>query len=252
VQLAHLDSLPPIEHDQLQDGDVDLWCFFYEEALRQRALFERYEALMTREERNRRDRFHFERDKHLYVATRALVRTVLSEYEPTAPADWRFHHNSHGKPFVAGSSFHFNLANTRGLVVCAVSRQEVGVDAEDTSRNTETITIADSFFSPAEVRALKRLPPEHHRERFFSYWTLKESYIKARGLGLAIPLADFSFELDEGDGICISFEPGLDDDPARWQFRLLLASPVHYLAVGLPHPKLNLRAKQFIPLTSAT
>src|SRR6185436_18685723 len=98
---------------------------------------------------------------------------------------------------------HFNLTNTRGLVACAVSvaHAEVGVDAEALDRSGETVAIADRYFSTEEVRALRALPESAQRQRFFAYWTLKESYIKARGLGLRLPLDQFSFRLGESIGI---------------------------------------------------
>ncbi len=79
----------------------------------------------------------------VYVATRALVRTVLSRYATVAPGEWRFAIGEHGKPRVANldvtPSIYFNLANTAGLVVCAVSvaHELIGVDVERTDRKLE-------------------------------------------------------------------------------------------------------------------
>lgn len=233
-------SLPPIDVSETLSGApgiVDLWCFFYE-GVDDPALLAAHDALMTPAERARRDRFVFEKDRRLYLATRALARTTLSAYAPVAPAAWRFAEGSHGKPYIdaprPAPRLHFNLTNTLGLVVCAVSvaHDAIGVDAENVARAGETVSIADSYFSPFEVRALRARPAVEQPRRFFSYWTLKESYIKARGLGLALPLDQFSFHLDEGPEIGVSFDPRLGDDAARWRFALIDASPVHALAVG--------------------
>ena len=249
-----LSDLPAVDAERpaaAAADTVDLWCFFYEEALQDAARRQRYAALMTPDEQARHQRYHFEKDRRLFLATRALVRTVLSRYAATSPADWRFVCNEYGKPRIAGEAtqLHFNLSNTRGLVVCAVSKKHhaLGVDAENVRRDSETVAIADRFFSPSEVRALHAQPHDKQRERFFSYWTLKESYIKARGMGLAIPLGDFSFELDAGRDITIGFTPQLDDDPARWQFALLRASADHFVAVGVAAERLTLRATTFTP-----
>ena len=256
AQLTPMDQLPAIAPDErlsLAEGEVDLWCFFYAQPCADPQLCARYDALMTSQERAQQQRLLFDKDRRLFLATRALVRTVLSRYGATAPSDWRFEHNRYGKPFLADGSIHFNLTNTRGLVVCAVSQhhEALGVDAENLERKTETVEIADRFFSASEVRALHALPADRHQQRFFSYWTLKESYIKARGMGLAIPLGDFSFELDDGDDIAIAFAPTLEDEPHRWQFRLLRASPEHFVAVAIGSDSdapLRLRASRFTPL----
>jgi 4'-phosphopantetheinyl transferase len=255
-QLAPIHRLPRIEPStaiSLAPGGVDLWCFFYEEATRDAELCAAYGALMSDDERERHQRFVFERDRRLFLATRALVRTVLSRYAHGEPASWRFASGKHGKPSLASATdqpVYFNLSNTHGLVVCAVSRSpELGVDTESLGRRIETAAIAGRVFSPSELAALKAQPAAAQRERFFCYWTLKECYIKARGLGLAIPLAQFAFELDDGPRIGISFTEELGDTPSRWQFALLRASSEHLVAVGVDAPApLELRATRFVPL----
>jgi 4'-phosphopantetheinyl transferase len=239
---------------------VDLWCFFYGPHVPPGPMDElsrAYDALMTEDERVRHQRFYFERDQRLFLATRALVRCVLSHYASATPAAWRFERTEHGKPFVVAPgeapTLHFNLTNTHGLVACAVSHriERVGVDAENMTRTGETTAIADRFFSSSEVDALHGLPPSARRDRFFSYWTLKESYIKARGLGLAIPLGQFSFLLDDGDDIGIRFAPDLVDQPEPWRFRLFRASDIHMLAVGFADERGGqppLRYARFVPL----
>lgn len=268
--LTPIEDLPAVtlaETLAQSPGVVDLWCFFYE-GLDDQALLDAYSALMTQEERARHDRFYFARDRLLFLATRALVRTVLSNYAPLAPAAWRFAEGERGKPYIVNdlpsAAIHFNLTNTPGLVVCAVSlvHAKLGVDAEYLQRAGETLSIAEHHFSPSEVRALRALPPSRQRERFFSYWTLKESYIKARGLGLAIPLEQFSFLLEEGQGereqephpggpsVRIEFDPRLGDDPARWRFTLLRGGASHLIAVGADTggAALRVRAVRYLPL----
>jgi phosphopantetheine--protein transferase-like protein len=72
---------------------------------------------------------------------------------------------------------------------------EIGIDVEDITRTVDTDAVAPSVFSPAELADFREAGLEDRRDRFFSYWTLKESYIKARGMGLSLPLDAFWFEL---------------------------------------------------------
>jgi len=235
-------------------GIVDLW-YYYHESIDAADLRAGQEALMTSDERARHRSFHFERDRRQFLATRALARVVLSNYAPVPPSEWRFVAGSHGKPRVAhpviSPPLFFNLANTPGLVVCAVSvaHEMIGVDVERLDRRTEMLDLADRFFSPSEARALRALPAAERVRRFFACWTLKESYIKARGLGLALPLDQFSFRFD-GEDIGVAFEETLADDPARWRFALLDAPPHYMMALGVDTggAALSLRARPIVPL----
>jgi 4'-phosphopantetheinyl transferase len=202
------------------------------------ALFAAYRALTTDEERARNDRYMFDRTKREHLVGRALVRTTLSRYAPVDPGAWRFREGERGRPEIdapAGfARLRFNLSHTTGLVALAVALdRDVGVDVEDAARQRTTVEIADRFFSPREVADLHALPAAAQRDRFFTYWTLKEAYIKAVGLGLAIPLDHFSFLLEPGAPVGIAFAPERDDDPADWQFATDRPSDRHHLAVAV-------------------
>lgn len=252
TQLAALDGLPPIQRPRaIDEGEVHIWYCFYDE-IRDAELSDRYDALMNDEERARHRRFYFERDQRMFLVTRALVRTVLSRYADAEPAEWQFDTNAYGRPHVSGPvrGPFFNLSNTHGLVACAVARTErIGVDVEDVTRRTEPLEIADRFFSTSEVAALRRLDEGQHRTRFFSLWTLKEAYIKARGMGLSIPLGQFSYDLEQAP-ITITFGPQIDDVAEGWRFALTRASSSHFLSVAVDDPTARLRASRCIPLVT--
>jgi 4'-phosphopantetheinyl transferase len=237
-----------------KSGIVDLWYYFYE-LLDNPPLLAAQEALMTPDENARCQNFRFERDRRMFIATRALARTVLSRYAAVAPAEWRFAIGEHGKPRIADPDvtprIYFNLANTPGLVVCAVSiaHELVGVDVERIDRKLEVLELGERYFSPSEFRALQALPSPEQPRRFLAIWTLKESYIKARGVGLSQPLDQFSFLLDK-DEIGVTFDQKLPDDAARWRFALMDAPPHHIIAVGADTggAPLSLRAAHIVPL----
>lgn len=204
------------------------------------ALRARFVSWLDAGERERHARITAERARSLYLATRGLVRSVLSRFAPEVPPDaWVFEANRWGKPFVAGPEgaprLELNLSNTHGLVVGAFARtREVGVDVEPSAREPAALALAERFFSAKEAAALRALPATAQRERFLAYWTLKESYIKARGMGLAIPLGRFSFELDaEGGEVSIALDPELGDDPATWRFERLAIGAEHVAALAV-------------------
>lgn len=198
---------------------------------------ERFRELLSDAEQGRLDRMRHPRRRHEYLLGRALIRTLLSRVAPVAPGDWRFVLGERGRPdLVPGQTnvdLRFNLAHTFGLIACAVAVGcEVGLDVEDTRRRGRTTEIAGRFFAPAEVAELRSLPAAQQRPRFFDYWCLKESYIKARGLGLAIPLRSFAFDVAAPEAIGISMTEAAGDAPAGWRFMLASPTDRHRLALA--------------------
>lgn len=218
------------------------------------ARLDAYRTLLTADEHERMARFVFERDRHAFLLTRALVRTMLSRYAPVAPADWRFIANAHGRPEILDRppgvpDLRFNISHTDGLIACAVTiGREVGVDVEHVGRQL-LHDVAGRHFAPKEVADLRSLPAAEQDRVFFDYWTLKEAYIKARGFGLALPLGDFAFTLDPPRPPRITFEPALDDDPATWQFLQDWPTPRHRLALAVRRDggDLPVRIREVVP-----
>jgi 4'-phosphopantetheinyl transferase len=76
-------------------------------------------------------------------------------------------------------------------------------------------------FSALELAQLDALRGQERLHRALRLWTLKEAYIKARGMGLALPLNTFSFLFGGAEGIRLELDPAVDDEPGRWRFCLL-------------------------------
>jgi 4'-phosphopantetheinyl transferase len=215
---------------------IDVWLAHYDRIADPR-LHADYRALLTEEERGKEFRFYFPDDQRRYLVTRAMVRTVLSRYLDVAPKDWRFANNSYGRPEIgnltrAECGLCFNISHTRGLIALAVTQhREVGVDVENIQVREVGIEIADRFFAKAEVAELATVPSERQQDRFFEYWTFKESYIKARGMGLSIPLGQFSFHYPHERAVQFTVAPELGDDPIRWSFWQYRPTAEHLLAI---------------------
>jgi 4'-phosphopantetheinyl transferase len=222
--------------EALEPGQAHLW-YVWPDTVTDPKLLRTYEGLLSEDERRQKDRFHFAEGRHQYLLSRALVRTTLSRYADVRPEEWRFTKNEHGRPEVAGPEVapwpRFSLSHTRGFIACLVALDgALGVDVENTERHGDLLEIADRHFSPLEVRALRALPRGAQTERFFEYWTLKESLIKALGVGISFGLSNFSFHLDGGP-IRVFFEPGIPQDPRAWRFTLQRPGPRHILAASV-------------------
>ena len=161
-----------------------------------------YENWLSADEVQRLRRFRFDEHREEYLHGRALTRFVLSEYLGADPAAIRFDHNGFGKPHVDPAlGLQFNLSHTKGVNVLAVTRRgRIGVDLEfaDPARAGEDIS--SRFFTRQEHLRLLGSPRDNRAFTFFSTWTLKESFVKAVGQGLSLPLSEFAFEFN-GDSL---------------------------------------------------
>jgi 4'-phosphopantetheinyl transferase len=218
------------------DDEIHLWLTFPDQIRDHRLLVE-YDNLLADNERAKQSRFHFASDRHRYLVTRVLVRTVLSRYASVDPRNWIFATNDFGRPYVANTSqaisrLSFNVSHTNGLILMGVAKgAALGVDVENTGVRELYAGIADRYFSASEVADLHSLPKPQQHKRFFDIWTLKESYIKARGMGLAIPLDAFSFHFPTERTVAFSMQASLGDKAARWQFWQFYPEPDFTAAV---------------------
>ena len=242
----------------LTPDEIHLWLVFYDDIADERLQFA-YRQLLDTAEREQEPRFYFARDRRRYLVTRALVRTVLSRYVAVDPTEWMFSTNAYGRPEIVNppardACLSFNISHTHSLIVLGVTRRRaLGVDVENVCTREISIDIADRYFAPEEVAALRAAPPRQQQYRFFEYWTFKESYIKARGMGLSLPLDKFSFHYPDDHAVEIAIHPELDDDSARWQFWQFLPTPEYLVAicaerVGAQSPSLVVR--HAVPLRS--
>ncbi|MFB3778957.1 MAG: 4'-phosphopantetheinyl transferase superfamily protein [Bryobacteraceae bacterium] len=161
-----------------------------------------------------------------FTAGRAILRDILSRYLCCTPSAISFGYREHGKPFLlpipGGERLRFNLSHSNGLALYAVSlAAEIGIDLEQVRQDRDHEKLARRFFAPQEAEALRALPPEQRVAAFFDGWTRKEAYLKARGEGLAIPLASFEVSLDPGrpaELLSVQDDPG---ETERWSLLAL-------------------------------
>jgi len=182
----------------LCNHDIHLW-FVNIDHVKDTAILARYQSILSSSETKRNQRFIFEKDRKRHLLTRALLRYVLSEYyNNISPKDCRFTKNGYGKPEISPEMLvqylSFNLSHSGNMIVLAVTNERaIGVDIESLKQKTPTADLAKHYFATEEYQQLKGLPNNEFHSRFFDFWTLKEAYIKACGLGLSIPLDSFSF-----------------------------------------------------------
>lgn len=172
-----------------------------------------YLELLSPDEKERAGRFAIDGARRDFVVSRGMLRELLAAYLNTRPRDIVLRYGAHGKPSVsqngAESTVRFNVSHSKGFAIFAFSLEaEVGVDVERIRAEFPGREVAERFFSEQEVAALGKLAPELSSEAFFTCWTRKEAYVKARGGGLQIPLRSFSVGLQEDEDEQIVDESG--------------------------------------------
>jgi 4'-phosphopantetheinyl transferase len=222
---------------ELGRDDVHLWIAAIPDCL---PALDDYQRVLADEERERAARFHFEHDRQRYAITRGILRKLLGRY--TGRTDVMFTCNHYGKPALDDRSVHFNVAHSRDLALFGFAfEHEIGVDVEWIRPDFATTDVAQRFFAPDEAAALAGLPQPARVQGFFSCWTRKEAYLKARGMGLSLGLHSFAVTFAPTDPAALI---RVDDDPsapARWTISDLATTEGYAAAVALEARGLALR-----------
>jgi 4'-phosphopantetheinyl transferase len=205
----------------LSDDEVQLWRVDLESL---RADEARWQEVLSPDESIRASRFHFAADRQRFVASRALLRTILAGYLTTDPKDLTFAYSKTDKPFLrpadADRGITFNLSHSGGIALYAFARRrELGIDVEQVRRNFDVEAIARRFFSAYEQEQLADLAAAEKIEAFFRCWTRKEAYIKATGDGLSLPLTQFDVSLAEGNTDALVTTRPDSAEAKRWLLR---------------------------------
>jgi 4'-phosphopantetheinyl transferase len=182
----------------LPDNEVHLWRTDLDAI---RGEESHWRELLSPDETKRADRFHFDRDRQRFSAARAVLRKILATYLEVDSKTLTFCYSKKEKPSLgppgSGSGITFNVSHSGGIALLTFSRgREVGVDVEQIKHDIEVEAIGRRFFSEHEQAQLFALPAEQQVEAFFRCWTRKESYIKATGDGLSLPLSQFDVSLE--------------------------------------------------------
>lgn len=123
----------------------------------------------------------------------------------------------YGKPFLPDyPQIQFSISHCDGMAACGISDRTIGVDIERIRPFSDKV--ARRILAEEELQMEQDLTPE----TFFRYWTLKESYVKAIGTGLAHPMKEVIFRWDE-EGRITGNCPGYEFYQICLEERFLLA-----------------------------
>ncbi|GIP23184.1 4'-phosphopantetheinyl transferase superfamily protein [Paenibacillus sp. J22TS3] len=191
--------------------------------------YRRMMELISEERAQKVNKLHFAEDKIRSILGEMLIRIHLREAWKMEEKHIQFEYNEFGKPRLQNHpQLHFNISHSGQWVIAAVDECPIGLDVEQIK--PIDLDIAERFFAPAEIQYISDQPLERRLTSFYHIWTLKESYIKAVGKGLSIPLDSFSL-VPTGDRIILNTLT----DGGDWFFRVYEDLSGYALAICSAH-----------------
>jgi 4'-phosphopantetheinyl transferase len=157
-----------------------------------------YYGLLSPDECDRAARLLNLQHQNDFIAARGVLRSTLAQYTNCSPRALRFEYGNYGKPrLVDYPNLQFNLAHSNGRALIVVSETAVvGVDLEKVRSVPKLLELAKRFFKSSEYDAIVALPESLQPAQFFAYWTCKEAYLKAVGIGLS-QISNLELHIDE-------------------------------------------------------
>ena len=156
------------------------------------------------------------------LVARAGLRLLLGRYLGIGPREVELVHGARGRPELnAPRGLSFNLSHTADLAVFAIARRAaVGVDIEALDRREPARSLVERTLNTRERERVMQADPDRRTAAFLEYWTVKEAYAKALGVGLALDFRKVGVER------CAD-RPRLDlpEGSGEWRVRRLRPRP---------------------------
>lgn len=214
---------------------VDVWDLFLPDL---RGEVDPCLTLLTEEEKERAAKFIKPPDANRFILSRGLQRRILADYLETDPNTLEFNRNENGKPFLKGSDLQFNVSHSHDRLLIAVTTGRlIGVDIEFRRTGVQMDSIAERWFSPAELTFFQG--SENPQRVFFELWSKKEAYVKALGLGIFHELNSFTVPL-AGDATLPTLGKNRD-----WFFQTLEIDPAYAAAIVFEAPAVPVKRRSF-------
>lgn len=223
---------------ELKGDEVHVWSASLELGEKQ---LRNLESTLSDDERARAARLRIPAVRRQVVASRGILRSILSRYLGTHPRSLEFAYGPYGKPHLRNrpDTLNFNLSHSHGLALYAVSHERsLGIDLEKIQPHLPYLELAGHFFAASERAALRALPTELQPQVFFAVWTHKEAYLKALGTGLFSSPQQFAVIFERGQPTLLQSSVETSLGANRWSFEALSPHPEYVAAVAVAGAKI--------------
>ena len=205
--------------------------------LKNENLFSKLFGKVPEYRREKVEKLALEKDKRLSLGAGVLLEAALDRLGVSQNRD--IYTSPSGKPYLKDHpDVFFNLSHSGEEVLCSVAEREIGCDVERISR--PRFSIAKRYYSPEENEYITSFKNGVGAGlAFFRVWTLKESFLKATGVGFAVKPSLFSVAGPDG----IALKQSISDE--KWQIAHI-TSPEGYCSavcisgarrITLPEPE---------------
>jgi len=231
----------------LTDNDVHVW---YAQLTASPDQVIEFAKILSKNELARADRFHSTRDRSAFITSRAILRTLVSQYLGLSPYDVAFFYNQHGKPaldvIINPVGLEFNLSHSHDLVIFAFSQKRIlGVDLEYQHSLPDLKEIAAKCLSRAEFEKWDRLPLAQQQETFFLYWTQKEAFLKAKGYGLLQPINSIELISEPEIGVVSEYVEHNSEGVNRWSYISTVPAPGYVASLFISGYQCQLTCREY-------
>jgi 4'-phosphopantetheinyl transferase len=239
----------PLQMPLLEPAEVHVWKISWSD---EDIHLRRLQGILSPDERQKGNRFYFQKDRRRFIAVHACLRLLLGHYLQIDAASLQFDYGAHGKPSVASESLKqkcsFNISHSRNLALLAFSgRQTIGVDVESIQPHLADEQIAKNLFAPEEIATLRSLPPHLRDKAFFSCWTRKEAYLKATGEGLSDSMNRFIAPMHQFEVSCFAGIVEHAEDNRSWFIWHLEPAPGYVGALATDAAECSLQLLEISP-----
>lgn len=195
VDSKELVRIRPEDFPLLSPGELHVW---HASTNITPARLVEYKNTLSENELTKVHLFEFEQARDSYIISQGALRILLSGYLGISPNLVKLGQRRKGKPYsIDEPNLYFNISNSGMLTVIAFSRDsEVGIDIEQIRPLSDLDEMITINFTTREIKFING-KPEERTSRFFRFWTVKESYLKATGEGMRLPPDNLEFIIEK-------------------------------------------------------
>lgn len=129
------------------------------------------------------ERFYKETDRNRFIIYRAILKLILGAYTKLDVKNILLDYDFNKKPYLASHPWlHFNVSHSEDFAAIAISRRKVGIDIEHMSDDFKFTSMLPDIFDDHESLIIQDAADK--KNTFYTFWTRKESFVKALGKGI--------------------------------------------------------------------